>query len=146
MRRNLFDNPFIIILLLITVFAVNTVASAFFVTIMLAGVVFVAFVRSLEKKYHYSLSLLVLAFCIIESNQGFALFSLSLFSYFSYIFILPYINKTFSINEFKYMIYIVWFYFGLFIFNLFFKGYDAVVFSKIMINAILDILVIGLLF
>src|SRR5574344_908758 len=89
MVRNSIDNPVFLVILLIFSISINFLASTHFLVILFAGVLSTLFYRTLKQKYYYSFALVVLSFLFIELNMGLKPFSLSLLSYFVYIFIIP---------------------------------------------------------
>ena len=144
-RNSLFDNPLAIFLLFLIVSIVNIISTVHFVSILLGGIVFMAFIRCVEKKYYYSLSLIVFSFIIIENTQGLKIFSLSLLSYFIYLFVIPKL-KTFltSINLYTFSI-ILSFYAGMVILYMFLGDINLEFISKVIMNYFLDIFIVSIL-
>jgi hypothetical protein len=142
-RQNLLNNPIVIVLLLISVFLLNTISSTFFVKLTLAGVVFLAFLNTLEKRYYNSFILVVISFLVIESNQGLFLFSLIGFSFLSYITIIPYLDKFFTIQSVRNFVHIFYFYFVLAVIYSIFINFDPNIIISFVFNFILDILILG---
>ena len=90
MVKNSIDNPVFLIFLLIFAVSINFLASTHFLVILFAGVISTAFYRTLKQKYYYSFAFVIIAFLLIELNMGLKPFSLSLLSYFVYLFIIYY--------------------------------------------------------
>jgi hypothetical protein len=134
------------ILLFFIVLFVNVLFSANFITIFLAGIVFLVFLETYRLKYYYTLILSIASFGIIESVQGLKLFSLTLLSLFIYTFIIPKVQKTFNIGENNIYLYVAIFYFSFFIFFSFFHSLSFEVFYKVFLNYMLDTFIIGVLF
>ena len=144
-RNSLFDNPLAVFLLFLLVCFTNIILPVHFISILLCGMVFIAFIRCLEKKYYYSLTLLVFTFFIIENTQGLKLLSLSLLSLFIYIFIIPKLKTLLaSINLYTISIVFI-FYMGIIFLYSFFSDLNILFLSKLMFNYILDIFLIGIL-
>ena len=144
-RNSLFDNPLAIFLLFIIVAFTNIILTVHFISILLAGVVFMASIRCIEKRYYYSLALVVLSFFIIEANQGLKIFSLGLLSLFIYIFLIPKL-KTFltSTNLYTFSI-ILLFYWGVVVLYMFIGDINIKLISKLLVNYILDIFIVSIL-
>ncbi len=144
-RNSLFDNPLAIFLLFIIIVFTNIILTVHFISILLVGVVFIAFIRCMEKRYYYSLSLVIFTFFIIENNQGLKIFSLGLLSLFIYIFIIPKL-KTFltSINLYTFTI-ILLFYCGIVFLYLFIGDINIEFISKILVNYFIDIFIVSIL-
>lgn len=109
MVRNSIDNPVFLIFLLLFSVSINFLASTHFVVILFAGVLSTVFYRTLKQKYYYSFALVVLSFLFIELNMGLKPFSLSLLSYFIYLFIIP----RYEQNQISILLNILFFYFVL---------------------------------
>lgn len=146
MTRNNLDNPIFLFILLIFVVTVNIISSIHFFLIMLAGILFTAFYRSLRKRYLYSLFFVTIAFLFIEINTGLKPFSLSLLSLFIYIFILPRMENTVSYNPINSFIYIIFFYLGLLCMWIFQFGLKEEIFTVFAINALIDLIFLGVFF
>lgn len=115
MRTDNLNNPFFVLLLCIFSVFVNIISSIYFFPILFIGVLFISFFICLKRRHHYSLIFIIITFCLIEINNGFKLFSLSLLSTFVYVFIAPYIKRTLSFNSLNPYIYIAVFYLGVYI-------------------------------
>ena len=142
-RYSLFDNPIAISILFFIVLVVNIFLPIHFISILLAGVVFTAFVRSLEKKYNYSLFFLIIAFIIIEVSQGLKIFSLSLLSLFIYLFIVPKLKSVFSSLNIYLITILLIFYLGVILLYRFLGDVNAELISIILINFFIDIFIVG---
>ncbi len=146
MTKNLFDNPFYVILLFFIVTFLNIIFSVHFIPIILAGVVFTAFIYVYEKEYYYSLALTVVTFFVIESSQGLPLFSLSLLSFLIYIFIIPKLKQLFSLGELDLLLFVLIFYFIFLVLFSIIKGFSISVILKIFLNIFIDLVIVGVLF
>jgi len=144
-RNSLFDNPLAVFLLFLLVCFTNIILSVHFISVLLAGVVFMAFNRCVEKKYYYSLSLVIFTFFIIESSQGLKLLSLSLLSFFIYIFIIPKIKTLLSSISLYTISIILIFYIGIVVLFSLFANINILFLTKLMFNYILDIFIVGIL-
>ena len=144
MKKNILDNPYFIFLIFITTIITNTISSVYFISIMLAGFVFLAFIKCVSNKYYYSAFFVTLALLFIELNNGFAPFSLVLLSIFSYIFIIPKIKKVISFSGLNYFIYILWFYAGILIIWYFSSSIDISLVGTILLNIIIDFILVGM--
>ena len=144
-RNSLFDNPFIILFLFFITTLVNVLLPVHFITILLLGVVFMAFKRCLDKKYYYSLLLITATFIVIELSHGFKIFSICLLAFFIYLFIAPKL-KTLLSSQTLYMIVIMFiFYCGVGILLYLFGGIDSYVSSILIINYIIDLFLVSLI-
>lgn len=139
MVKNSLDNPFFLFFLLVLIVITNLIASIHFLLILFGGILFTAFYRTLQKKYYYSTSLVVIAFLFVEINCGLKPFSLSLLSYFIYIFIIP----RYEYSSFNSYIYIIFFYFGLAIMWFLSFGIDERVILALIINLFIDLIFFG---
>ncbi len=144
MKKNILDNPFFLFLLFIAVVIINTISSIYFTSIMLAGFVFLAFIKCIRNKYYYSMFFITLAMLFIELNNGFPPFSLLLLSIFSYMFIIPKIKKVISFSGLNYFIYVLWFYAAMFIIWSVMHGIDITLVGTIFLNIIIDFMLVGL--
>jgi hypothetical protein len=135
--------PYITILFIVSF--INIISSTYFVSFLVAGVVFKIFSLSLDKKYNYLLSLCILTFLIIENTQGLRLFSLTLISLFVYYLIIPLIKNLFFSDRIVSFIFIACFYFLLYFLVHNVVSSDTNIFMPLLINFIIDILIVGLL-
>ena len=126
------------------VIIVNILFSTYFLTVFLAGVVFIIFLECLQKEYYYMLVLSILTFVIIENTHGFRIFSLSLISLFLYYLVIPRITHLFSSNILKEVFYIISFYTLFFIFYLYTNNFDVDSYFIFLINLILDSIIVGI--
>jgi hypothetical protein len=142
-RNSLFDNPFIIAFIFVCVGIFNIFLPIHFISILLAGVVYIAFSRCLEKRYNYSLLFLVIAFMFIEVSQGLKIFSLSLSALFVYIFIEPKIKSVLS-SDSLYVISIIFiFYCVIALLYRFLGGIEIDLISILLINFFIDIFIVS---
>ncbi len=145
MKINNLDNPiFVFLLFLVTVF-INTIASTYFYSIMLCGVLFIAFLVCIKNKYYYSLFFVILSFLFIELNNGFKIFSLSLLALFLYTFVISHIKRLMSFSSFNPYVYIVVFYFFIFVLWAFIYEININLFLIFVINIVIDFLIFGLI-
>jgi len=143
MKINNLDNPLFIVILCILAVLINTFSSVYFFPILLLGILFMGFFVCLKKRYHYSLSLVILTILLIELNNGFKPFSISLLATFIYVFIAPNIKRILSFNTLNSYIYIAVFYFGLFILWSLNNDVSAQLNYTILINLIIDFILFG---
>ncbi|MFV7790237.1 hypothetical protein ACNSOP_10700 [Aliarcobacter lanthieri] len=137
MVRNSLDNPFFLFFLLIFAVSINFLASIHFLVILFAGVLSTAFYRTLKQKYYYSFVFVIIAFLLIELNMGLKPFSLSLLSFFMYLFIIPRYEQSHT-NAF---LYIIFFYIGLAILWYLFFHFENISIYILIINLIIDLLI-----
>lgn len=144
MRRvDLLDNHFFIFLLLIITAVITTISSIYFFSIMLAGVLFLGFMRCLKQKAYYSLTFIIIAFLFVELNNGFKPFSLTLLAAFTYTFIVPYIKRVISLRDLNSYVYIACFYIGMaLIWSFMFNSSFALV-GLLLFNLLLDFIIFG---
>ena len=143
-RKNLFDNPIFVFLLSVFASLINILFSVHFISIMFAGVLFLAFVKALENRYFYSLIWIILAFLVVENIQGFRVFSLVALALFISIFIKPYIEHIIASTDFLKNLFVIIFYLSMIILYSFINGFDINLVITIVINIIIDLIIIGL--
>lgn len=146
MTKNLFANPFYIVLLFFVVLIFNIFFSVHFIPILLAGTVFTAFIYVYERKKYYSLIAVIASFMVIEVSQGMHLFSLSLLSFLIYIFVIPKLKQLFSLGELDLLLFVLIFYLHYFIFYMVFYYFSTSVLLKILLNILVDLVIVGVLF
>ena len=144
-RNSLFDNPIAIVIFVIFVSLVNILMPVHFVSIFLAGALFLAFMRSIEKGYYYTLFVIVIGFCIIEISHGFRLFNLSLLSFFLYFFIVPFIKSFLSSINFYFTTVLLVFYLGFALLLSLYGDIDSHLVSILIMNYIIDVIVVSIL-
>jgi hypothetical protein len=142
-RNSLFDNPIAIFILFLIIAFTNIILPIYFISILLAGILFLAFLRAIEKRYYYSLFLIIFSFLMIEISQGLKVFSLSLLSYSIYLFIIPKIKPLLSSYNLFLFLKIFIFYCGILLLFQILGNIDARVISIIVINYIFDIFIIS---
>ena len=142
-RNSLLDNPFAIFILFLLVIFANVILSVHFITIFLAGVVFMEFIRCLEKRYYYSMVLVVLSFLLIESSQGLKPFSLLLVSLFLYIFIIPKSKQILTSQSLYTFFLLLIFYISIIVLYIFLGDINSHLVSNITINYLFDIFIIS---
>ncbi|RBQ31532.1 hypothetical protein ACNSOS_02185 [Aliarcobacter vitoriensis] len=140
MVRNSLDNPVFIFFLLVFAVSINFLASIHFLVIIFAGIISTAFYRTLKQRYYYSFALVIIAFLFIELNMGLKPFSLSLLSFFVYLFIIPRYEQS-HVNGF---LYIIFFYIGLAIMWYIFFNFDTIFSYILIVNLIIDLIIFGI--
>jgi hypothetical protein len=144
MKKNILDNPFFLFFIFITTVITNTISSVYFTSIMFAGFVFLAFIKCVQSRYYYSSFFITLTLLFIELNNGFAPFTLVLFSIFSYVFIIPRIKKVMSFSGLNYFLYVLWFYAGIIVIWYFTNNIDVTLIGTVFLNIIIDFILIGM--
>jgi len=144
-RNSLFDNPIAIFIFVVFASVVNTLMSVHFISIFFVGVLFLAFIRSLDKGYYYTLFFIVMGFCMIEIAHGFRLFNLSLLSFFLYFFIVPFLKSILSSVNFYFVSLILVFYMGFALLLSIFGGIDSELISILIMNYIIDIILVSII-
>lgn len=143
MRINNLDNPYFIILLSISIVIVNTISSINFFPILSLGILFMAFLVCLKKRYYYSFIIVVATITFIEMNNGFKPLSISLIATFVYVFLVPNINRIFSLSSLNSYIYMIVFYLGVSIVWSINHDISLYYVSIILINLIIDFIIFG---
>lgn len=144
MKKNILDNPFFLFFIFILTIITNTISSVYFSSVMLAGFVFLAFIKCVKNRYYYSLFFILLSFLFIELNNGFQPFSLILLAFFSYVFIIPRIKQVMSFSGLNYFVYVVWFYSAIIIIWSLSGTINFTLVSTIFLNIIIDFILIGM--
>jgi len=144
MKKNILDNPFFIFFIFILTITTNTIASVYFSSVMLAGFVFLAFIKCVKNRYYYSLFFILLAFLFIELNNGFQPFSLILLAFFSYVFIIPRIKQVMSFSGLNYFVYVLWFYSAIILIWSLSDTVNFTLVSTVFLNIIIDFILIGM--
>ncbi len=145
MKINNFDNPIFIFAFCCFAIITNVISSIHFFPILLLGILYMAFYVSLKKRYYYSLFYVILTVFLIEINNGFKPLSIILLMSFTYVFLTPYIKRTLSFNILNSYIYMSVFYLGLLILWSINNDVQTSLYYTILINAILDFIIFGLL-
>lgn len=140
MVKNSIDNPVFLIFLLIFSISINFLASTHFLVILFAGVLSTLFYRTLKQKYYYSFTLVVLSFLFIELNMGLKPFSLSLLSYFVYLFIIP----RYEQNQISILLNVIFFYFVLGVIWYIFFNFESFFSYILIINLVIDLIIVGI--
>lgn len=144
MKNILLHNPYFIFFLGVFTVFVNIISSIHFFPILLAGVIFLAFLKSIKYKYYYSMAYLIIIFLFIEYNSGFLPFSFTLLSLFIYTFILPNLNRVISLHNLNKYIYILTFYIGVVLIWVFSNDLNFSLIRYIILNVVIDFLIYGL--
>ena len=144
-RNSLFDNPIAIFLLLFIVSLSNILLPVHYISIFLAGLIFIALIRAIEKEYTYTILFLLMGFVIVELSHGLKIFSLSLLALFIYFFISPKIKSSFSSVTFYFTSVILLFYVGMGMLFYFWGGIDSKVITILMMNFIIDLFLVSVL-
>ncbi|MFY4857010.1 hypothetical protein ACOTVL_00955 [Aliarcobacter butzleri] len=139
MIKNSLDNPIFLLTILILAVISNLIASVHFLLVLFGGIIFTAFYRTLKKRYYYLFFLVIVAFLFIEINSGLKPFSLSLLSFFIYIFII----SRYESNSFSSLVYVIFFYLGLTIMWFLSFGLDERIIFALIINLFIDLLFFG---
>ncbi|MBI3873905.1 MAG: hypothetical protein HY307_02690 [Arcobacter sp.] len=144
-RTTLLENPLAIFLFLIVVAVANIFLPVHFVALLLIGVVYKAFSKSLEKEAYYSFAFMIAAFSIIELSQGLKLFSLSLLAFFIHIFIAPKVKNILALDKLSSIVIIFIFYSGvLLLFNAL-GSIDIGLFATLLVNYLIDMVLVLML-
>ena len=142
-KISLFSNPLNIFLMFIIISLINILMPVHFISILLAGFVFMAFIYCIKYKYYYSLFFVILTFVFIEISNGLNIGTLSLLSFFIYVFLVPKIKYFLASKTFYLIILIMLFYVGIFLLFAISGDINQVLISKIVINYIIDIFLIS---
>jgi len=142
-KISFFANPFNIFFMFIVVSCINIIMPVHFISILLAGFVFTSFLYCIKHKYYYSLFFVILTFIFIEISSGINIGTLSLWSFFVYIFIIPKVKYFLSSRTFYLIIILMIFYFGVFILFAINSEVNQILVSKIILNYILDIFLVS---
>lgn len=144
-RNSLFDNPFVIFLLLCIIAFTNVILPVHYISIFLVGVLYVAMSRAIEKEYNYSLLFIVLGFSIIELSHGLKIFSVTLLSLFIYFFIAPKIKSSIASETFYFISVMSIVYIGMGLLFNFWGGIDSKLVAILIMNFVLDLLLVSIL-
>lgn len=121
----------------------NIIFSTHFISLFLAGAVFIFFIQFAKNKYYYLLFFSFLTFSFIETVHGLTAFSLTLTAVLIYTIIIPQIKHLFSSKIFAQFLYLFLFYFLFFLFTYLISGKtDGFVLLFIM-NFMIDSLIAG---
>ena len=134
-----YEPPYITILASINI--INIIFSTYFISILLAGVVFKIFLEVLKKGYYYILLFSIFTFLVIENTQGLDFFSLSIITIILYYLIIPKIKHIFSSSLMAEFIFILLFYIGFLILNSVVINSDISI--VILLNFLLDSIIVG---
>lgn len=134
--------PYLTTLLLVNI--INIIFSSYFISFLLAGVVFKIFSTSLRNEHNYLLTLCIITFLVIENTQGFKLFSLTLIALVIYFFIIPRLKQLFSSSLISGFLFIFIFYVFIYLMEQITNPFDMVMLIKLIINFIIDIIIVGL--
>lgn len=143
MTKNNLDNPFFLFMLLVVITTINIVSTIHFFLILFSGILFLAFYITLRNRYMYSLTFVIFTFLFTEINSGLPPFSLTLLSFFIYIFIIPRTDNLISYNSLNYYLYISLFYLALTILWIFNSGVDERVILILIFNLMIDLIFFG---
>jgi len=142
-KISIFSNPMNIFFMFVIVSGINILMPVHFISILMAGFVFMAFLYCIQYKYYYSLFFIIMTFIFIEISSGLNIGTLSLLSFFIYLFLIPRIKYFLSSKIFYLVILNMIFYFGVFILFLMNSEMNQTLVSKIILNYILDIFLIS---
>jgi len=144
-KDSILDNPIVIFSLLVFVSIVNIFLPVHFLSLLLIGIVYTAFTKSLEKEYYNSLAFMILAFSIIELAQGLKLFSLSLLAFFIHIFVSPILKNILTSQKLVNIMIVFIFYLGTTLLFSFLGDITYELAAILLINYLLDIAILGIL-
>lgn len=145
-KYSLMDNPIVVFILFLVIGVSSIFLPVHFLSLLLIGVVYLFFAKSIEEEYYSSLTFMILAFTFIELSQGLKLFSLSLLAFFIYIFLYPLLKQALASEKLVRIIVVFIFYLGtLALFN-FIGEISYELGAILLINYFIDIALIGLLF
>jgi len=133
--------PYFLILFIVSI--VNILFSTFFVSFLLAGVVFKIFAIAIRKEYNYLLIAAIIVFLIIENTQGLKFFSLTFISLFIYYIIVPRLKSLFSSVFMLDCLFILFFYISLSLLVLVYSSFDVLIAITLAVNFMIDILIVG---
>lgn len=144
MRNSILNNPLVVFLLCILIIITNLISSIYFTSVLLLGVLFLAFLKTLKNKQYYTFFIINLTLIIVETNMGFKPLTLSLLSFFSYLFIIPYIKRVMSMNSINDYFFVFWFYVAFSILWSFYSGFSLILAKTTVVNILIDFIIIGL--
>ncbi len=144
-KYSLIDNPIVAFILFLVVGVSSIFLPVHFLSLLLIGLVYTVFTKSIEEDYYYSLGFMIFAFTFIELSQGLKLFSLSLLAFFIYIFIYPLLKNALASQKLVRFIVVFLFYIGtLLLFN-FLGDISYELGAILLINYFIDIALLGIL-
>ncbi|WP_419769635.1 MAG: hypothetical protein ACNI3C_09850 [Candidatus Marinarcus sp.] len=143
-KKNIFDNTYVLFFLFIIVVITNTISSVYFLSLMLAGVVYVAFTRCLKKHNYYPMIYLILAFLFIELNNGFKPFSLILLGSFIYVYLIPFLTRVMVIDSLNEFLQIMLLYIGIGVVWSLTNDVNFLLIKTLFFNFIIDLIIIGI--
>lgn len=142
-KKNVFDNVYVLFALFIVVVICNTISSIYFLSIMLAGVVYIAFTRCLKTQNYYPMIYVLLSFLFIELNNGFKPFSIILLGSFIYVYLIPFLTRVMVLDSLSEFLQIVLLYIGMIIIWSITNEANFLLFKIVFLNFILDLILIG---
>jgi len=134
-----YEPPYLTILFVVSL--INIIFSTYFITILLAGIVFKIFLDVLKKGYYYILLFAIFTFLIIENTQGLNFFSLTFITLILYYLIIPKIKHIFSSSLMAEFIFILLFYIGFLILNSIALSSDTTLI--VFLNFLFDSIIVG---
>jgi len=134
-----YEPPYLTILFVVSL--INIIFSTYFITILLAGIVFKIFLDVLKKAYYYILLFAIFTFLIIENTQGLNFFSLTFITLILYYLIIPKIKHIFSSSLMAEFIFILLFYIGFLILNSIALSSDTTLI--VFLNFLFDSIIVG---
>ena len=143
--RNLLDNPFFLFMFCITAILINTIFTAYFMLVTFSGFIFLMFYVALKNRYYYSLMFVIITFTFLEYNMGLKLFTLSIISLFLYVFIIPFVSRINSFNNYNKYINITIFYGVLYIIWGMNTSFSETLYFTLLINLLIDAFLLGVL-
>ncbi len=144
-KYTLLDNPIVSFITFFFVVLSSIFLPVHFVSVLLIGIAYTIFAKSLEEENYIQLGFMVLSFSFVELSQGLQLFSLTLLCFFIYLIIAPLLKNALAAEKLVALIIVLIFYIGtLTVYNFSETiSFDLVV--VLIINYFIDIAILGLL-
>ena len=134
-----------IIILFFLVAIINIILPVHFLTLLLAGVVFKAFIECIENKYWYSLIIVIITFIFIEISNGLNIGVLSVLSLFIYAFVMTRLKYSLSYGFSFTVIVTLLFYLGVFAMFSINSNVQTDFSLKLLFNYIIDIIIVSII-
>ncbi len=141
-KQTLLENPIAIFIILLIVSVVNLFLPVHFISILLAGVTYKIFSKSLETEQYLSVGYMIIAFSVIELAQGLKLFTLTLLAFFIYLVVAPRLKNILASIKLSASVTIFIFYIGILEFFHIAGEIDFSLFAILLLNCIIDIVII----
>ncbi len=130
-------------ILLVFIGLTNLFFSTYFISVLMCGIVFKIFLKTLKNENFYFLFVVIFTFLIIEATQGFKLFSLTLIALVLYYFVIPKMKHIFSSSMISELIFILLFYVVLLISTIFYIPFNFDLAIVFFLNFLFDSFIIG---